>query len=242
MKADLSAYVTRQEAAELMGVHEDTITKWTNRGRLVAETFRGNCVGRPSVYYRRCHIMEMHAAMEEGDDVCRTRDLAIRALAISSNNERRLIEIYDAMGLGIEPLARDPDSMHDLYASTYETPFVQELGAVQWVRFWASSVFAMETRYLHLASEVTHNADVWLHYINFLDLVEKRAHALVEHRLQIDPALVHAYNYLSAAKKHLVYQGFVYCVQKYSLNIAVDKLHSGRNAINELCALLTIPG
>jgi hypothetical protein len=242
MKADLSAYVTRHEAAELLGVTVDTITKWTNSGRLVSETFRGSGEGgRPPVYYLRCHVLEMRAALAEGDDVCRTRDLAIRALAISSSNERRLIELYDAMGLGVEPLARDPDSMHDLYASTYELPYAPELRAVQWVRFWASSFFAMETHYLRLASEVTHNPDIWLHYINFADLVEKRGQGMVGQHIHSEPELLHAYNYLGAAKKHLVYQGFVYCVQKYSLDVAVAKLGKGRNAINELCALLTTP-
>jgi hypothetical protein len=242
MKADLSAYVTRHEAAELMGVHVDTVTKWTLRGRLVSETFRGASQGRPQVYYLRCHIMEVLAAMDDGNDVCRTRDLAIRALAISSSNERRLIEIYDAMGLGVEPLARDPDSMHELYASTYETPYAPQLRAVQWVRFWASSFFAMETNYLHLASEVAHNPDIWLHYVNFADLIEKRARNLVEHDLRSDPELAHAYNYLSAAKKHLVYQGFAYCVQKYSMEVAIAKLGKQRDPVNELCALLATPG
>jgi excisionase family DNA binding protein len=242
MKADIGAYVTRQEAAELLGVHTATVAKWTHSGRLVSETFRGSGDGgRPPTYYLRSHIMEVLAAMEEGDDVCRTRDLAIRALAISSSNERRLIEIYDAMGLGVEPLARDPDSMHELYASTYEVPLIHQLRATQWVRFWASSFFAMETNYLHMASVVTHNPDIWLHYINFADLVERRAQNFIEHDVQRDPALRHAYNYLSAAKKHLVYQGFVYCTQKYSLTVAVAKLGRERDAVNELCALLATP-
>jgi transposase len=237
-KPEPSEYVTRDEAAKLLGVGADTITRWTKTGRLVSASLEksGPKGGRPRVLYKRAHIMEMATLLANEPDMAQTHALGLRNAASVSTLERRVDEIYDAMGLGIASLPTDESSVRALLQETNYPPDRQQLRAVTWVRLWGSRFFGMNTFYFELAERV--RPDAWQCYVGFGDLIEYRAHDLLEEVIQRDPELVRAYKYLAAAKRHLHYQSFMYCVQHHGLKAAVAQLGRPPNAIAEVSALL----
>jgi hypothetical protein len=239
-KPEPSEYVTRDEAAELLEVDLRTVVRWTKSGRLVAASLQksGPKGGRPSVLYKRAHIVEMAALLADQPDLAKMHALGLRNAASVSTLERRTDEIYDAMGLGVAALRTDESSMHALFNETNYAPDRTMLRTVTWVRMWGSHFFGMNTFYFELASQVLQKPDVWQYYIAFGDLIEYRAQDLLQVVIQNDAELVRAYRYLAAAKRHLFYQGFMYCVQHHGMQAAVAKLGRPPNAITEVTALL----
>ena len=234
MLKDRNDYVTREEAADLLGICLDTVSNWTRKGILIATTFPQEESGRPLTYYLRAHVLQVSVAREEKSPTV----LALQSLATATTLERRLTEIYEALGLGVEPLARDSGSVRQPYEESNQPLLLRRLRDASWLRHWASLVFGMDTYYFALTDAVLEKEDTWLHYVNFLDLVELHAQDVspVEGR---SSSLVAAYRYLSAAKKHLMYQGFVHCVQKYSLPVTIEGLRRGRDLVNELCSIIS---
>lgn len=239
-KPEPSEYVTRDEAAELLEVGPETVARWTKDGRLVAASLQksGPKGGRPRVLYKRIHIMEMAALIAEQPDLAKMHALGLRNAASVTTLERRIDEIYDAMGLGISSLQTDESSVRALFHETNYAPDRTMLRAVAWVRMWGSRFFGMNTFYFELAVQVLQKPDAWQCYIAFGDLIEYRASDLLGNTIQNDPELVRAYHYLGAAKRHLFYQGFTYCVQHHGMQAAVAKLGRAPNAISEVCAML----
>ena len=222
----------------MLSVCTRTITEWTKSGRLVSHTFKGDGAGRRPLYYLRGHITEMRAAIERGDSVTNTRDVALRALATATTNERRLNELYDAMGLGVEPLARDPDSILLLFQSTYEELHPNRLRTSTWVRFWAGALFGMDTHYLELAGAILHSQDVWLYYIAYAETIEDHARQEIMQDVRETSTLSYAYRYLAAAKQHLACQGFALTAQRNGVPAAVSRLRRSKDAVAELVHLL----
>jgi hypothetical protein len=114
---------------------------------------------------------------------------------------------------------------------------LRNLHKVDWVRYWAISLFGMETAYFELADATLQVSDIWLHYVNLIDLLELHAQDIWTDREESSDLLA-AYRYLAAAKKHLMYQGFVHCAQRYGLPVAVNGMRRGRDLVNELCSII----
>lgn len=239
-KPEPSEYVTRDEAAELLEVGPETVARWTRDGRLVAASLQksGPKGGRPRVLYKRIHIMEMAALIAEQPDLAKMHALGLRNAASVSTLERRIDEIYDAMGLGVSSLQTDESSVRALLHETNYAPDRTMLRTVTWVRMWGSRFFGMNTFYFELAIHVLQKPDVWQYYIAFGDLIEYRMQDLLWDVVQNDPELTRAYRYFAAAKRHLFYQGFMHCVQHHGMQAAVAKLGRPPDAISEVCAML----
>ena len=237
-KPEPSEYVTRDEAAELLGVGPDTVTRWTKTGRLVSASLQrgGPKGGRPNVLYKRVHIMEMATLLANQPDLAQMHALGLRNAASVSTLERRIEEIYDAMGLGVSSLPTDEGSVRALLQETNHAPDRQLLRTAAWVRLWGSNFFGMNTFYFELAERV--RPDAWQCHVGFGDLIEYRALDLLGDIVWNDPDLVRAYRYLAAAKRHLLYQCFMYCVQHHGLKSAVAQIGRPPNAIAEVSAML----
>lgn len=227
---DPKDYVTREEAAALLDVNVDTITRWTQQGALISETFPQTSAGRPVLYYLRSHVLDVGVAKDEKS----AKVIALRALATAATAERRIMEIYEALGLNVPQLARDTSSVQALYDLSCETLRLSDLAKPGWIRYWGANFFGMEPVYFELANEVLKRDDVWLHYINLSDLIEIHARDVPRE----DTQLVAAYRYLEAGRQHLMVQGFIHCVQKYGLPFAVQNARRGQYLVSEICAAI----
>src|ERR1700722_12630684 len=111
MKEDVEGFVTKKEAAALLNIGLFCLDKWVKKGLLTPHFVRNY----QQLYFDRSEVLQLALAhADESMDVWQVKALALQALGIARNTEKRVVELYGHFGLDIEPLERDEGSVQAL--------------------------------------------------------------------------------------------------------------------------------
>lgn len=228
-------YMGRKDAARLLGVTVRSLELWCRQGLLVSSSFEGT----REKFYRNTDVHLLLAARADKNcDIWMVKAIALQALAAARITEVRVAQVFDLLGLNVVPIHRDDASIAALACEMEEAPSRMQLRDVAWVRYWGGTFFAIEDTYLELAGHVLKDEEPWRRYIEFANRIFEAAHAEVAESLETNEALRLAYNYLRAAKTHLMQAGYLHCRRKYGRRTADGVFDGSVEAVPELVALL----
>jgi len=230
-KAD-SEYVSKKEAAALLGTTPRTIQRWVDQGLLSPRLLSD----QKNVMFNRVEVQALRAMREDkSTDVWSVKVIALQALATARVAEHKLGLLLEHLGLNSVPLARDEAGVQDLYAYAAEALTDQKLRSPDWVRFWAGAFFMMDEVYLELVAMHTNNDEPWRHYMDFANNVSRAGHVLGE---GVTQSLSAAYKYFDAGKRHLWYVGYMACRKTHGRRIADRVFGGAKGAVDEIMAIL----
>lgn len=228
----MDEYVSRKEAAALLGVSVWTLDVWVTQG-LLTPRFMSNKKNR---MYNLLEVQTLRDMREtKGADIWSVKVLALQALSTARVAETKLGQLLEQLGFGAIPLARDEAGIRDLYAYAAELVVDSKLRNVSWVRFWAGAFFAMDEVYFELLIMHTRDDEPWRQYMNFANEVTHAAACFDE---GVTDQLRSAYRYFEAGKRHLWYIAYMTCRKFHGRRIADRVFNGAQNAVDEILAIL----
>lgn len=228
LAADL---VPLEQAAGLLKVAEQTILTWAERG-LLEQVY----VGHKS-HYRRTQL-ESLAPLMKSDGKIDLPTLAARAdlaYAASRNNEQRLNEVIDLLGLNRNVLDMDEYSVRNAYRAAENALLDAEPATLDEVRRWAGTFFAIDEAYLLMVEQFGSTDEPWKRY---LDLGYKLLVDTPYDRFVDEPELRAAYAYLRAARDQLRMVSYFFCRERHGERTAYKVFGSNKSATERILGLL----
>lgn len=201
----------RHEVAEILQVTVRHTHSLSRTGRLLPADrgARGDDLFRPEEVYA---LQSVRAKRLDLPDVA---SMALQAHALSRSLQQRMDKLCRLMGLEINRLSYEEDSVHALHLRVLEhvknTPQNVESGAMM---DWASVLHAIDESYLRVVEDYTLNEEPWSPYLQL-------AHALVlGGKVKRDVNEQFAYACLESARKHLRHVAYFYVHTKRGAQVA----------------------
>ncbi len=217
-------YVTRHEAAELLGVSIWTINLYLRRGLLVPHLLRDT----RHYFIPRTDVLQLkEMKTRKGASFMEVRLLAMQAKAAVNVLERRMADVYEAIGLEAPPLPRDPENMSALIDEMRVPLSPEQVGNPIWIRTRAMQFFGIDQLYLELASDILETDEPWKFYVDHGISIKREAWKYVNDRPVVGEMLYRAYKTLDNSLSTLNNIAFLYCRSHFSRRTA-DKIFGKR--------------
>jgi hypothetical protein len=205
--------VSRQEAADILGVTPKMITYWTDREILKPRPVEGDRLGR--LKYDREEVAALAEARERGEklsDVALTAQVAYAAARVA---QRKADMLMKALGYG-PPLRVDPESVRALHLEA-EEDCTRVINGEERVNYWADVFFGICDVYLEKVAEVMQTEEPWEPY---LTLMRRLAGHADYHEASFNPLLRRAYHRLNASRAAFRQSFCTYLVAKFGIKKA----------------------
>lgn len=224
-------YVSIAEAARMLGYTVDTLHAYHRRGILEA-VYPTPGGGK---HFRAHDLSAFAEAKERKVNLASVAEMAMQAYVISRANEKRLADLYDAIGLDIPELGVTEEEVVSLYlrAETAKRMPPREDAAV--IREWARSFYAMNESYLELVSQYAATDEPWK---LFLDLGRELLVNAPRDSFLLNPTLQSAYGYLRISFNNLRSVSYFFCRSRHGSKTADELFDGPRDAISNVCRLL----
>lgn len=191
--------VTVEEAAKLLSVNLRTLRKMISDGTLLP-VFQGRKI-RGGTYLRRIEVVALVDLRSQNVDLASVASMAMRALAVSKSNERRLNHLDDLLMLRTKTLETTESEVISRYIEAQDL-VDQELSQLpaDEVRRWANFFYAMDESYLRMIAHYTTTEEPWEPYMSLAQKFSERAPRSL---FGMNKDLETAYGYLEAGRRHL---------------------------------------
>ena len=215
--------LSEAQAAKLLGVSRASVCRLTRDGVIsyVSEHKNRERGGRDfSRKYDPSEIAAVASVREAKLSVPKLANVAMRAIAAATRNERRLNDIYALLGLDGFVLGTSPEEVQQLYIKAQAaleqpgTPPKKEL------MFWAKVFYNIHEEYFPLITQQTYSQEPWR---VFTDLAERLAVEAPVHYFHIDRELASVYGYIEAGRKNLRSSAYLYARKIHGI-VKVNKL------------------
>lgn len=143
--------------------------------------------------------------------------MAMRALAISKSNEKRINQIADLLGLNSKTLSTEEADVVALHIEAQDLLAEDRDLAPDEIRRWANIFYAVTEDYFRLVVHYTSTETPWE---PFLGLAQKLSEGAPTEKFIFHKDLESAYGYLEAGRRHLRTVTYFYFRAKYGQRAA----------------------
>lgn len=205
--------VSRQEAADILGVTPKMITYWTSKEILKAHPVDGDRLGR--LKYDREEVAALAEARERGEKLSDVSLTAQAAYAAARVAQRKADMLMRAMGYG-PPLRNDPESVKALHLEAQED-CKRVITGEERVNYWADKFFGICDIYMETVATVMETEEPWEPYLTLMRRLAKQADY---HEAAYNPLLKRAYHRLAASRAAFRQSFCTYLSAKYGVRKA----------------------
>lgn len=195
--------VTRKEAATILGVSWRHVGNLVRQGRLmpIDRGFSGEDLFRVEEVYALLELKTRRL------DLADTSNLAMQAHAMSRSTLDRLDKLCHLLGLTVNRLSYNEDSVHHLYMKATDR-LQSNLSDIETGELmdWAATFQAIDESYLRVVADYTLSAEPW--YV-FMELAHQIILQQNTHESR-DPNTTFAYNCVNVSRKHLRHVSYFY--------------------------------
>jgi len=210
------------EAAELVGHHP----RWTSRvlkaaGILPANRTKSHTKTGNQLLFDRAEVEAFVRSRGGGASIEKTTTLAYKTDARVASLEQRVDMLEYMLGLRVEKLAMDEESMLSRYTkamnfSEAKQPSISLSAVLEWSRF----LLAVTEEYFHMMERTLKVQDPW---DKFLGMGERIAIALADQDSSI-PSVCAAQEYLDVGRKNLRAVAYSCAARTYGLGGATERV------------------
>ncbi len=189
--------VTTAEAAKMLGLDVTTFRSMVRRGMI--HPAHGKGAGGSSLF-ALSDIAALADLRFQNLDLATVATMAMRALVLSRNNEKRLNHVTNLLGLNVPSLGTTESEVIALFIEAQDlVQEDEELTAAEAHR-WAGIFYAMDEAYLRLVAHYGSTNEPWE---PFLALAQKLCENAPRAVFSFNKELESAYAYLEAGRRHL---------------------------------------
>jgi hypothetical protein len=212
--------VSRERAAQLLGVSQQAISDMVSRG--VLTPVQGVSGGR--VAFLLSDLSAVLEAVNGKVDLASVGHTALKALVVSRRTEKKLKKLLVLLGVeeGME-LPLEESGVLELYLSAKSDNLEKSEFEAAEVFYWARVLMALTEEYLALVTKHTHDPEPWK---LFLDLAQNMAES---RGLEKDEGAERwsSFRYLDVARKQFRHVAYFYARQLHGARMAKDLIPDG---------------
>jgi DNA-binding transcriptional MerR regulator len=207
--------ISAKEAADTLGISVASINYHVRQGMLQPVYSKDRKLNDRR--YRKDEVEALAEARERGLSLPRVASMAARSYATSRALEHRIDRLEQVLGVGLNPLPLDEESVLALYAEACdkEHPAHKLSDLARWTR----TLFAMGEEFFELLEVYTGDEDGWVTFMDFIRATLDAAPA------EASPEVVQIYEMLRSARNHLRNVSYVYARNKYGAKKANRAFH-----------------
>lgn len=224
--------LTTQEAAKMLGVPIRALKTLIQKGVLEPEV--GDTKKRG---FRLSDLSALAQALSKKMDLSSIGHMALKALAIATRADRKINQLYEAVGFRVLDLPLEEASAVALYQRTQEALFQMEFSPDE-VTEWARVFLAMSEEYLKLLELYTESEEPWK---VFMDLGAHLSEAAPVEKFTYRKDLEAAWGLLRVGRNHLRQVSYFYARQKLGARKAGQLLPDAQLSTTETVLNLLFP-
>ncbi len=197
--------ISAKEAGAVLGLGVWRINHLVRQGMLQPVYSKDR--GLNERLYRKDEVAALAEARERGLDLAHIASMATQGYAASRALERRVERLEQVLGIGMDALPLDEESVLALYAEASDK--LHPPRGLSDITRWTRTLFCMGEEFFELLEAYTGVEDGWVVFMDFARAVLDNA------PVEASTEVMQIYEMFRAARNHLRNVSFIYARSKY---------------------------
>lgn len=218
-------------ASRMIGLSVETLHSMSRRG--VIQPFYPTPSG--GKHFRAIDLAALAEVRGRKMDMAGAAELAMQAFVLARSNEKRIEDLYEAMGLEFPELNITEEAIVSLHIQAKDAFFHCLASDPESVREWAKTLYAINESYLELVRKYVGTEEPWK---VFMDLGREMLIKVPKDSFPFNVDLQSAHGYLRIAYNNLRNVAYFFCRTYHGNNIAQQLFNDAPDDVENVCRIL----